>query len=149
METDYLRINPMFHHGPRFDGVLIQLSETQFVFAQLACVFGVVVDGSEHLMALVCPFDEYFRPHDLTRETQFKDWELRFTRVRKRVGAQNTTAVISIDSIVRGALLVEDFGCESGDEVIVVDSVDQDWWLQMKKIASMNVVFQSRRNNLM
>lgn len=101
-------------------------------------------------MALVKPFDQPFNPGDVPQLTRFKDQQLGFTRLRRRVGHVDTTAVVSIESIVRGALIVEDFGCEYGDEYLVVDTVDQDWWLRMKSLRSLNNALKpKRRPNLM
>ncbi len=93
-------------------------------------IFTCVIAGKSFPLALVHPFDQ---PVDVTNEKLDKD--LGFYRVRARKRSEST--FMSVYMIIRGALLVEDFGVKATDgfkEYLVVDSVDSDLFLRMKSL---------------
>ncbi|KAK0437439.1 uncharacterized protein EV420DRAFT_1669760 [Desarmillaria tabescens] len=81
-------------------------------------------------LALVRPLDE---PVGTT--TAKLDKDLGFYRVRAR--KKEKSVFVSVYMIIRGALLVEDFGAKPGDgfkEYLIVDSIDSDMFLRMKSL---------------
>lgn len=129
MCTDYLRCSPDFYNHPRYDCVIVEGSEGPF-FAQIIMLFSCVVGGKLFPLALVHPFDE-----PVATSNAKLDKDLGFYRVRARKRMQST--FISIYAIIRGTLLVEDYGFKSTDgmkEYLVVDSVDSDLFLRMKSL---------------
>ncbi|KAJ7749592.1 hypothetical protein DFH07DRAFT_869219 [Mycena maculata] len=121
--SDYLRCNPKFHGHPRYDCILVQ-TEQQPYFAQIIYLFSCVVEDKPHPFALVQPLDA---PSGHLRR---KDKLLRFHRVHAK--PRKRSEFISIHSIIRGALIVQDF--DKPDEFIVVDIADADMSLRLKKI---------------
>ncbi|KAK0440025.1 uncharacterized protein EV420DRAFT_1316016 [Desarmillaria tabescens] len=127
--TDYLRCSPDFYNHPRYDFLLIDSTERPF-FAQLIMVFTCVIAGKTFPLALVRPLDE---PVGTT--TAKLDKDLGFYRVRAR--KKEKSVFVSVYMIIRGALLVEDFGAKPGDgfkEYLIVDSIDSDMFLRMKSL---------------
>lgn len=127
--TDYLRCSQNFYNHSRYDFLLVDSTERPF-FAQLIMIFTCVIAGKSFPLALVHPFDQ---PVDATNEKLDKD--LGFYRVRARKRSEST--FVSVYMIIRGALLVEDFGVKATDgfkEYLVVDSVDSDLFLRMKSL---------------
>jgi hypothetical protein len=94
-------------------------------------IFGLEVKGTTYLMALIHPFDA---PTGSNWRSRYREAEeLRLTRIRAR--PLTSTVIISVESIVRGALVVKD-GPEpvSDDDFFVVDFIDTDMWWRLKKI---------------
>lgn len=116
---DYLRCNKSFFGHPRFDHVIVATEGGSF-FAQLLSLFKIQVDTHSHSVALV---RVYGQPSGRTRR---KDRDLGLYRVQVK---SNPYQVISIGSIVRGALLVAD--PDNPDEHFVVDTIDGDMFLRM------------------
>ncbi|KAF9470067.1 hypothetical protein BDN70DRAFT_902412, partial [Pholiota conissans] len=128
--TDILRTNECFHNRPRYDFVLLQASKKDFIFAQLLYTFGVTFNECIYQMALILPMD---KPIVQSKNLFHKlDIDLRFKRLRSR--PRSGTAVIGLDSLIRGAVLIEAYGCKNNDEFIVMDVVDADMWWRMKTI---------------
>lgn len=137
LATDFLRMNKKFHNKERYDSCLLNVDGTHAIFGQMLALLGVMVDDKEHLVALVLPYDEKLSEQGdtlLQRERKRRDKDLRFHRLRAR--AMKKATVVPAASILRGALLVPDYSCPHQDEYLVVDVVDQDMWLRMKKIGS-------------
>ena len=120
--TDLLRCNESFFHHPRFDYVLIMIGGRHF-FAQLLSLFQIQTDTKSHPLALV---QVYSKPPGSVRR---KDRDLGLYRVRLK---SSPYMIIPLESIVRGALLVEDAVIQ-GDHFIV-DTVDGDIFLRMGSI---------------
>lgn len=123
-KVDYLRCHPIFHGNPRFDHIIVKTASGH-IFAQLVFLFNCVVDGTTYPIALIQPFDAPAGPR------QSKDKDLCFYRVRRN--ARISCEFISTRSIVRGALLVEDY--ERVGDFLVMDLVDTDMFLRMKAIS--------------
>ena len=119
---DLLRCNESFFHQPRYDHVLV-MTEGRFFFAQLLSLFQFQADTQSHSLALV---QVYGRPPGSIRR---KDRELGLHRVRVK---SNPYAIITLDSIVRGALLVKD--ADTQGDYFVVDTVDGDMFLRMATV---------------
>lgn len=120
-ETDYLRCNPKFHGNPRYDGVIINTGQ-KVIFAKLVFIFEYSFEGITEPLALVWPLDAPTGPRSR------KDKELGLIRVRAvpRVDCE----FIPVQSIIRGAMLVDD--PDAADEFFVVDVVDTDMFMRMK-----------------
>jgi len=96
------------------------------IFGRLIYVFTFVVDGETYPLVLIHPYDAPAGPR------RRKDQELGLIRVRARPRA--SAEFISVHSIIRGAYLVQD----SADKTnfFIVDSVDTDMFLRIKKMQS-------------
>jgi hypothetical protein len=133
--TDFLRMNRNFHNQERYDSCLLNVDGTHAVFGQMVAVLGVIVDGEEHLVSIVLPYDRKLSEEGnpaLQRTRRYRDKDMRFHRVRSR--RMKDAVVVFSETILRGALLVLDHTCPYDDELLVVDVVDQDMWLRMKEI---------------
>ncbi|KAK0434530.1 uncharacterized protein EV420DRAFT_1623783 [Desarmillaria tabescens] len=133
--TDILRCSPNFHNHPRYDCVIVKDDDGPY-FAQLVQVFTCNIGGKDFPLALIQPFTEA-----VSLTTAKLDEDLGFYRVSAK--KRDECIFISIYSIIRGALLVEDFGFNRGStnqsnqskEYLVVDVVDEDMYLCMKALA--------------
>ncbi|KAF9494958.1 hypothetical protein BDN71DRAFT_1496133 [Pleurotus eryngii] len=122
--TDLLRCNPDFYNHPRYDHVIIQSDvATQLgnvIIAKLAFIFRTKFNGKTYDLALVRPLDKH------VRQTK-KDKDLRFTRLKPQT--QKEGCFIFLQSIIRGALVVEDFDVD--DEYLLIDTIDADMFLRV------------------
>ena len=121
--ADLLRCNKSFHHQPRYDHVLI-ITEGRAFFAQLLSLFQFQTDTRSHSLALV---QVYGRPPGSIRR---KDRDLGLYRIRVK---NSPFAIIALESIVRGALLVKD--PDTPGDYFVVDTVDGDMFLRMTTLS--------------
>lgn len=121
-DTDYLRCNPNFHGHSRYDFIIFR-SANGPIFAKLLCLFSFTLGGSTYPLALVQAFD-----HNLQRRRT--DKELGLTRIRARSRA--ATEIISIETIIRGALIAKDM--EKHDEYLVMDLIDADMFMRIKEL---------------
>ncbi|KIP05748.1 hypothetical protein PHLGIDRAFT_73799 [Phlebiopsis gigantea 11061_1 CR5-6] len=124
MLTDYLHCNPSFWGHPRYDGVAINASEGKTMFGQLEFVFTCYVHGKTVPLAMILPYDAPIGP------VLRKDKHLGLYRVRTPLPRKYE--FVPVNSIVRGALLVEDLS--TFGDCFVVDVTDTDMFLRMKKI---------------
>ena len=120
--TDCLRCNKSFHGHPRYDHILVK-SENGHFFARILCLFRVTVDTQSHALAYV---EVYCRPPGSMRR---KDKDLGLYRLRLKA---NRYKIISLESVVRGALLVPD--SINPEEYLVVDTIDADMFLRLKSL---------------
>lgn len=120
--TDYVRCSPMFHNAPQYNSVMISTQDGT-MFARLIFIFTCIVGDTNHSIALIqaCDITVQNRP--------LKDRHLGFLRVRAQ--PRHKSEFVFVDSIIRGALLIED-GSWPGD-FLLVDSIDTDMFLQMQK----------------
>jgi len=125
-KADILRTNPDFHSRPRYDFALVQINGNQCIFIQLLFLFSVEFNGRTLDLALVLPLDV---PRSLTNRP--RDVKLQLTRVQPR--RRSSSVVIDTKLIVRGALLTRDLMSANG-EYLVVDSIDEDFWLRFKSV---------------
>ena len=116
---DFLRCNDSFFGQPRFDHIIVTTENGSF-FAQLLCLFQFQAGTRSHSLALV---KTYSRPPGSVRR---KDRELGLYRIRMRLSPYT---IIGIESIVHGALLVEDANVQG--DYFAVDTVDSDMFLRM------------------
>ncbi|KAK0479792.1 hypothetical protein IW261DRAFT_1336438, partial [Armillaria novae-zelandiae] len=129
MCTDYLWCSLDFYNHPRYDCVIVEGLEGCF-FAQTIMLFSCTIGRELFPLVLVHPFNE---PVGASNAKLDKD--LGFYRVRARQRKNST--FVSIYNIIRGALLVEDYGFKSADgtkEYLVVNCVDNDLFLRMKSL---------------
>jgi len=123
--SDYLRCTPQFHGVPRYDCVIIRTVD-RVIFGRLLFIFTIVEGSTTYPLALIHPYDAASGPQ------RRKDRDLGLIRVRARPRA--SAEFISVHSIIRGAYLVQD-GADVND-FFVVDVVDTDMFLRIKKIRS-------------
>ena len=120
LSTDRLRCNKSFFGNERRDCALVRGKHHHF-FVHLLHLFRVTVGTQSHDLAYV---EVYCRPPG---NIQRKDRDLGLYRLRLKASQYE---IISLESIVRGALIVPDM--ESPEEYLVVDTVDTDMFLRMK-----------------
>ena len=122
LTTDRLRCNKSFFGHERRDHVIIKSGHSHS-FARLLHMFQVTVGTRTHALAYVKP---YSRPPGMLRR---KDKDLGLYRVRSY---PNKYEIISLESVVRGALLAPD--SDNPEDYFVVDTVDTDMFLRMKSL---------------
>ena len=98
----------------------------QQIFGRLLFVFTFVEGGTTYPLALIHPYDAALGPQ------RRKDRDLGLIRVRARPRA--SAEFISVHSIIRGAYIVQD--SSDANDFFIVDVVDTDMFLRMKKIRS-------------
>ena len=118
LSTDRLRCNKSFHGHERRDHVLVQSKDNNF-FARLLRLFKFTVGEQSHALAYV---EVYGTPPGQMRR---KDKDLGLYRLQFK-----KQAIISLDSLVHGALLVPD--PKNLGHCFVVDTIDADMFLRMK-----------------
>lgn len=122
LATDQLRCNPNFHGAPRYDFIIFNTISGP-VFAQLRYIFVCVIDGTKYPVALV-------QAYKVVRVRSRTDMDMGLLRIRK----EQNTELISVHSIVRGAVAVaasED--PLKSNERLVFDPLDGDMFLRVKK----------------
>ncbi|KAL0059534.1 hypothetical protein AAF712_013710 [Marasmius tenuissimus] len=122
---DYLRSNPSFHGGERYDVALIDHADG-FFFARLVLLFKCKVECVEYLFALVQPLNAR------RGYTQVMEKEMGLYRVRAQ--ARMNTQFIPASSIIRGAVAIKNYGADFGDgeEYYIMDDLDEDLFLRME-----------------
>ncbi|KAG1899028.1 uncharacterized protein F5891DRAFT_1190206 [Suillus fuscotomentosus] len=130
LTTDYLRCNPNFHGCERRDCALIRTLDKdgidKCIFVRLLFMFKFTVSNHTFELALVLPMDAP------TGSRGGVDRDLGLTRLRARPLA--SSEFISLQSIVRGALLVPDH--DHDRDFFLVDLVDTDMFLRAKLLRS-------------
>lgn len=129
-KADILQCNPNFHHQERYDYALIKVDTNSFIFAQLLFIFTINFQEKTHQLVLILPMDV---PTPLAN--QVRDTTLRFTRILAR--PYSRSVIVNIDTLVRGALLVPEYGAPfeiAHTSHIVVDTIDADMWWRIKSI---------------
>jgi len=122
LATDRLRCNESFHGRERRDHALIKAEHGHF-FVRLLYLFQVTIGTQSHSLAYV---ESYCRPSGPIRK---KDRDLGIYQLRLK---SNPYEIISLESVVRGALIVPDV--KNPGEHLVVDTVDTDMFLRMKSL---------------
>lgn len=120
--TDILHCKESFHGRQRYDHVIVA-TERGYFFARLLRLFKISVATESHYLAYV---QSYCRPAGQARR---KDKDLGLYRLRVKASPYE---IISTESIVRGALLVQD--SERSDDYFVVNTVDGDMFLRMQSL---------------
>ena len=105
---------------------MLQIDANQCVFIQLLFLFSTEYNGIKYQLALVLPLDV----PPLERNAQ-RDRDLRLCRVRPR--RRQASIVVNMERVVRGALLTEDLSSEGGEQM-VVEFIDEDFWLRFKSV---------------
>ena len=124
---DLLRCSPKFYRKPRYDFIIVDTVGGN-IFARLICVFAIWVGGVGYPIAFVLPFDTYSGPAHICN----KDKDLRLFRVRAR--SRTKAEFISVKSIIRGALLVQEFVQGRENEYLVMDVIDGDMFLRVQNM---------------
>jgi hypothetical protein len=124
LESDYLRCSPKFHNRPRYDCVIVATLDRIF-FGQLIFVFSCAMNNVTYPIALIHPFDVPMGPR------RQSDQDLGLIRLRR--ARPPASEFISVDSIIRGALIADDF--DNPNDVFVIDLVDADMFLRLKGFA--------------
>jgi hypothetical protein len=109
---------------------MIETSNGQPIFAQLLFLFKCRVAEKEYPLALILPFDQPIPARDRPK----KDINLGLYRVRIRARPRKSAECVFMESIVRGALLVNAFDSEHRDENFVIDTVDTDMFLRLRNL---------------
>lgn len=122
LSTDRLRCNESFFGCERHDHALVKAEHGHF-FVHLLHLFQVTVGTQSHDLAYV---EVYCRPSGSIRR---KDRDLGLYRLRLKA---NRYEIISLESVVRGALIVPDN--DNPEEYLVVDTIDTDMFLRMKAL---------------
>lgn len=122
IKTDILRCNESFHGRQRYDHVLV-IKEDGYFFARILRLFQIVMGTQSHPVAYI---KSYCRPSGRVGR---KDRDLGLHRVRVKA---HPYEIISVQSIVRGALLVQD--SDNPDDYFVVDTIDGDMFLRMQSL---------------
>jgi len=105
---------------------MIHTDDHKPLFARLLLVFKCFVAKEEYSLALIHRFNQPIPGHEHPK----KDAELGLLRVRAT--PRKKADIIFVKSIIRGALLVEDYGSEHGDERFVVDTIDTDMFIRLR-----------------
>ncbi|KAF6759067.1 hypothetical protein DFP72DRAFT_844827 [Ephemerocybe angulata] len=110
--ADFIRVNPNFHNRPRYDCALISTGEGMHMIARVVSVFAGMVNVNRNDVqfqyALVIPLDAALRRDAQSRLNQKRCEALKFKQLRSR--DPKDAILIRLDSIVRGALMVQDWG---------------------------------------
>ena len=88
-----------------------------------------MVDGKKYSMALIHPYDA-----PVGTINQRRDRDLHFLKVGAK--PHGASEFISVESIIRGALLIKDYGHEG--HFLVVDLVDPDMWFRVREMRELN-----------
>ena len=126
-KVDYLRCNPSFHGQPRYDCIIVDTVRGP-IFARLVCAFNYKIEGEDYPIALIHPFDAA-----VSGPRRQKDTDFGFFRICAK--PRTSCEFIFVRSIIRGALLVEDFGREG--DLLVVDTVDTDMFLRLQQMTGL------------
>jgi len=123
-KTDYLRCNPKFNGQPRYDSIIVDHPRGS-IFAQLVLVFVCRVDECDYHLALIQPMEKKSRPNtnSVDRSLSIYRWHIR---------DRNRCEVISVDRIVRGAVLVADPKYKG--DYFVIDTLDEDMFLRVREM---------------
>ncbi|KAG1775238.1 hypothetical protein EV702DRAFT_1180452 [Suillus placidus] len=130
LTTDYLQCNPNFHGRDRRDCALIRTLDKdridKNIFVRLLFMFKFTVSNHTFKLALVLPMDAP------TGSRRSVDRDLGLTRLRARPLA--SLEFISLQSVIRGALLVPDD--DHDGDFFLVDLIDTDMFLCAKSLRS-------------
>ncbi|KAG1829882.1 hypothetical protein EV424DRAFT_1585853 [Suillus variegatus] len=122
--TDYLQCNPQFFNTPRFDWVFIR-TQNSVILGHLVFLFQCAIGNDILSLALIHPFDAPTGPRPQ------QDKQLNLLRVRAQPCAK--AEFFSVQSIICGALLVQDSGSNPLD-YFVVDTIDTDMFLCVREM---------------
>lgn len=111
----------MYHNHPRYDCVLLNTNNGP-VFARLALVFMITVDGKDYSIALVQVFEQ---PQSVSASLRKKDKDLGFLRLQQRKEMEFVWA----QSIIRGAVILP--ANDNRNHSIVFDILDADMTLRV------------------
>lgn len=121
---DKLHCSPDFQRRPRYDSVIVQ-THAGAIFARILSVFVCSVGSATYPVALVLPLDA---PIERSGLRHIKDQELSMHRVRAR--PRREAEFISIHSIIRGAVLIQD--SEKEGDFHVLDTLNGEMLLRMR-----------------
>ncbi|EIW75603.1 hypothetical protein CONPUDRAFT_65807 [Coniophora puteana RWD-64-598 SS2] len=132
VSTDLLRCTPSFYDRPRYDCAIAHLDEDPDVYGivRLILIFKFTIPelGAKSLPFFAALVQPYTASLTLGSRTRRLDTDLGLLRVKAQ--PRSDSIVIPIDSIIRGAVLSQDF--RRPDEYFVNDYVDGDMFLRMK-----------------
>ena len=116
----------MFHGNKREDCVIVHTADGTPLFAQLLFVFKCFVADKEYKLALIHKFDQTIP----SRERPHKDADLGLLRVH--ASPRKCADFIFVDSIIRGALLAEDYASTQHPDRLVIDTIDTDMFIRLR-----------------
>ncbi|KAG1904191.1 uncharacterized protein F5891DRAFT_1126623 [Suillus fuscotomentosus] len=123
LKRDLLRCNPSFFGSPRYDCVMVKAQDQPF-FVCLIFLFRCSIGKIVLSFALIHPYDVAIGHHHR------QDIDLGLYRVRAKPHA--SPELISVESIIRGAVLASD-PATAGD-YFIVDTINTDIFLRMKSL---------------
>jgi hypothetical protein len=133
-EIDYIRCAASFHTRERKDAVIFR-TVNGYAFGKLIMIF-ICQIGPSLKQYPICVIQRLEQPNT-TSTRSAKDKDLGFCRLRCRpedqVGAYE---FIFARSIVRGALLVNDFEKQPPLDSLVLDLLDEDMFVRCQRIFS-------------
>ncbi|KAF7371641.1 hypothetical protein MVEN_00019800 [Mycena venus] len=120
--TDILRCNPKFHGQPRYDSLIFSAQDDPLAMGQLELIFRCHLPGRVSLdLAMI-------------RTYCGSSWKPK-TRTDCPLREMNTGAMfISLEHVVRGALLCPIFGSPREAVYYVIDCIDGDMFLRLNPI---------------
>ncbi|KAG7088001.1 hypothetical protein E1B28_012040 [Marasmius oreades] len=122
--TDFLRCNPRFQNQPRYDFVIFRTENDGLMFAQLKHLFTCAVGAEKYAVAYV----QSYKVVAFARRSR-SDKALGILRVKR-----DKMEFVSVHSVIRGALLVATTASDVlEEERLVVDTIDYDMFLRVKK----------------
>jgi hypothetical protein len=129
--TDFIRANPSFYGRPRYDCALFNAEGGQYTIGRIVSIIGVLDNEDiERKYAVVIPFDRPVSRAADERANLNRGAHLRLTHLRSR--EPEHSIVVALEHIVRGALMVPDWGSKRSSQYIVMDVVDADFFLRMR-----------------
>ncbi|KAI0681797.1 hypothetical protein C8T65DRAFT_598069, partial [Cerioporus squamosus] len=129
LATDRLRCSPKFFGHPRYDFIIYKADELGTLkFGRLKDVFISEVAEKKYPIAFIEAYGVVSGPRSAL------DSDLGLCRLRMNRSCDHGTTFVHIQSIVRGALVVQDHG--SGpvhEDYLVIDIIDSDMFLRCQK----------------
>ncbi|KAJ7591879.1 hypothetical protein C8J56DRAFT_780963 [Mycena floridula] len=124
LADNYLRCHPNFHGRAHYDFVLVKTLGTPF-FGELVYMFSSIVDEKSYHLALIWPYE-------VVKHRSHKDRDLGLLRVCQRAGV--TSEIISVDTVIRGAVAVSTGENDHHRDRFIMDLLDEDLFLCIKQL---------------
>jgi hypothetical protein len=115
LTTDLLRMNPSFHSRERYDCALFNAVDGKCLIGRIISILGLLDNSNiERQYALIIPFDLRISRSPQERLNHERATHLRFKPLQSR--RAKDSMVVPIELIVRGALMVPDWGSGTQDQ---------------------------------
>ncbi|KAG1903419.1 uncharacterized protein F5891DRAFT_1127252 [Suillus fuscotomentosus] len=123
LHRDLLRCSPKFYGSPRFNCVIVKTTDKPF-FTRLVYLFGCSIGDTDLALALIHPYDVGI---GVCRR---QDVDLGLWHVQAK--PRSSSEIISVRSIIRGAVLARD--PEMDGDHLVIHTIDADMFLRIKSL---------------